>query len=205
MDEVLSARTAEIVEAGRLLYARGQVPATSGNLSARLGAERVAITASGRHKGMLRPEDVLVVDLEGRPVGSELRPSAETLLHLQLYRRSAEVGAVLHTHSLPTTLLSRLVGTAVELAGYELLKALRGIGTHDTRVVVPVFPNTQDIAALARQVDAYMAGGEAVWGYLISGHGFYTWGRDMQEALRHLEAFEFLFECELRARGAVRA
>jgi methylthioribulose-1-phosphate dehydratase len=195
----------EIIEAGRLLYARGQVPATSGNLSARLGAERVAITASGRHKGLLRPEDVLVVDLEGRPVGSEQRPSAETLLHLQLYRRSAEVGAVLHTHSLPATLLSRLAGAAVELAGYELLKALRGIGTHDTRVVVPVFPNTQDIAALARQVDEYMARGAAVWGYLIGGHGFYTWGRDMQEALRHLEAFEFLFECELRARGAVRA
>ena len=199
----LQEKAAQLVEAGRQLYARGWVPATSGNFSTRLGDGRIAVTVSGRHKGRLQEDDIMVVDADGEALDASKRPSAETVLHTSLYRRCPDVGAILHTHSMNATLLSRQRGDAVVLEGYELLKALRGVKTHETRVTVPIFPNDQDIPRLARQVDAYLDRQGSVYGYLIAGHGFYTWGASVEEALRHLEAFEFLFECELRAREAM--
>ncbi len=192
----------ELATAGRFLHGQGWVPATSGNFSARLSADYAAITASGRHKGRLTEQDIMVVDRAGRALDSARRPSAETLLHTTLYCRYPEVGAVLHTHSVNATLLSRRCGSELRLEGYELLKAFRGVETHDTCVIVPVFDNDQDIPRLAAQVEHYLDGHDEVPGYLIRGHGLYTWGRDVTEALRHLEAFEFLFQCELhQARG----
>lgn len=193
-------RAGELIRAGRFFFERGWVPATSGNLSARLDASHLLITVSGRHKGELTAEDLMVVDLEGRPLTPGQRPSAETPLHLQLYRRAPGLGAVLHTHSLHATLLSRLLHGELVLEGYELLKALPGVTTHDTRVVVPIFPNDQDIPRLAAKVQAHLEGHPDVHGYLIAGHGLYTWGRSVEEARRHVEAFEFLFECELQLR-----
>lgn len=193
----LAARARELAEAGRFLHARGWVPATSGNFSARLSPEHVAITASGRHKGRLTEQDIMVVHLDGGPLDAARRPSAETLLHTLLYRRYPAVGAVLHTHSVNATVLSRLGGSAVRLAGYELLKAFPGISTHDTALSVPIFDNDQDIPRLAAQVVAQLDAQAELHGYLLRGHGLYTWGRDVAEALHHLEAFEFLFQCEL--------
>ena len=143
----------------------------------------------------------MVVDFDGQAVGRPLRPSAETLLHTQLYRRYPEIGCVLHTHSPVQTVASRLYAGAghVRLAGYELLKAFHGNSTHEAAVDVPVFPNTQDMDVLAAQVDALLDR-QAMWGYLIDGHGLYAWGRDMAQARRHLEAFEFLLGCELELR-----
>ena len=143
----------------------------------------------------------MVVDFDGKAVGTEQRPSAETLLHTQLYRRFPEVGCVLHTHSLTQTIASRLFAGAghVRLEGYELLKAFRGNDTHETAIDVPVLANTQDMPTLAAQVDALLDR-SALWGYLIDGHGLYAWGRDMAEARRHLDAFEFLLGCELELR-----
>ena len=144
-------------------------------------------------------------DMQGRAVGSDKRPSAETLLHTQLYQRFPDVGMVLHVHSVNATLISRAVqrsGTHdLVLAGYELLKAFPGNSTHETSMRVPVFDNEQDIPRLAAKVDAWLDANEPVYGYLIAGHGLYAWGRDMAETLRHLEAFDFLFECDLRERG----
>jgi methylthioribulose-1-phosphate dehydratase len=188
----------ELAAAGRFLHERGWVPATSGNFSARLSGRHAAITASGRHKGALTEQDIMVVDLDGRAVDSVLHPSAETRLHTMLYRRFPDVGAVMHTHSINATLLSRRSGNALQLEGYELLKAFRGITTHETCLTVPVFDNDQDIPRLAAQVDLYLDAHDAVHGYLIRGHGLYTWGRDVAETVRHLEAFEFLFQCELQ-------
>ena len=182
----------------------GWTPATSSNFSERLDERHAAITVSGRDKGRLTPEDIMVVDFDGRPVATDLRPSAETLLHTRLYRRFPEVGCVLHTHSPVQTIASRLYAAQgrVHLQGYELLKALHGNTTHETAIDLPVFPNTQDMTVLAAQVDALLdaelAAGRAMWGYLIDGHGLYAWGRDMAEARRHLEAFEFLLHCELK-------
>lgn len=182
----------------RELAQAGWTPATSSNFSHRLDAAHAAITVSGRDKGRLTEDDIMVVDLDGCAVGRPLRPSAETLLHTRLYRRFPEVGCVLHTHSPIQTVASRLFADAgqVHLEGYELLKAFAGNTTHDTALDLPVFANTQDMLVLAAQVDAELDK-RPLWGYLIDGHGLYAWGRDMAEARRHLEAFDFLLGCEL--------
>lgn len=192
-------RSQQIIEAGRLLYSRGWSPATSSNYSARIDAGHLAITVSGRHKGQLTPEDVMVVDLSGRPVQSGRKSSAETLLHTTLYELFPQVGAVLHTHSLTATVLSRLLREqeAVRLRDYELQKAFEGVTTHAIELVIPIFDNTQDIPALAAASRQYLRDHPATPGYLIRGHGLYTWGRTMADCLRHVEAFEFLLSCEL--------
>lgn len=194
---LLQARAQELVAVGRLLHSQGWVPATSGNFSARLSPDLAAITASGRHKGLLTEQDIMVVDLDGQAHNATRRPSAETLLHTLLYRRFPAVHAVLHTHSVNATLLSRRSGAALLLEGYELLKAFHGVSSHETCLTVPVFANDQDIPRLAAQVADYLDAHDDVHGYLIRGHGLYAWGRDVAEALRHVEAFEFLFQCEL--------
>ncbi|MGO1502001.1 MAG: methylthioribulose 1-phosphate dehydratase [Marinobacter sp.] len=188
-----------IVDAGRSLYKRGWSPATSSNYSARIDNEHIAITVSGRHKGQLGAGDVMVVDLEGRPVQSDCRASAETLLHTKLYQVFPSVGAVLHTHSVNATVLSRLqtAGEPLVFEGYELQKAFDGIETHESAVTVPVFENTQNIGALADKTREWFLNHPKQPGYLIRGHGLYTWGKTMADCLRHVEAFEFLFECEL--------
>ena len=191
-----------IAAAGRKLGAQGLTPATSSNFSMRIDAEHAAITISGRDKGLLTPDDIMVIDMSGRAIGTSSRPSAETLLHTQIYARFPHAQAVLHTHSRTQTVASRLFAEQgmIRLAGYELLKAIAGHTTHDTRIDVPVFPNTQDMPELVGRVDAWIASGQPLYGYLIDGHGIYTWGRDMAEAERHIEAFEFLLGCELDLR-----
>jgi methylthioribulose-1-phosphate dehydratase len=193
------AATAALIAAGRLFHQRGWVPATAGNFSVRLDGKSLAVTTSGRHKGELTETDFMRVDLQGRALDAGKRSSAETLLHCQLYRHSPQAGAVLHTHSPASTVLSRK-HDSIRLAGYELLKIFEGIQTHDTVVEVPVFENDQDIARLARGVDAHMRTGRAPHAYLIRGHGLYAWGRTVEEARHRVEALEFLFECELHER-----
>ena len=191
----------ELITNVRELSEAGWTPATSSNFSLRLDDRHAAITVSGRDKGRLTEADIMVVDMDGRAVGSDHRPSAETLLHTQLYSRFADIGCVLHTHSRVQTVASRLFAGAgqVRLEGYELLKAFRGNTTHEAEIDLPVLPNSQDMSTLAAQLDALL-GDRCMWGYLIDGHGLYAWGRDMAEARRHLEAFEFLLGCELDLR-----
>jgi methylthioribulose-1-phosphate dehydratase len=191
----------EIITNVRELSQAGWTPATSSNFSRRLDDRHAAITGSGRDKGRLTEADIMVVDFDGQAVGSENRPSAETLLHTQLYRRFPEIGCVLHTHSRTQTVASRLYAPQgqVRFEGYELQKAFAGNTTHEGAMDVPVFANTQDMDILTAQVDARLDQGP-LWGYLIDGHGLYAWGRDMAEARRHLEAFEFLLGCELEVR-----
>jgi len=194
----------ELIAAGGYLDQRGWVPATSGNLSARLSDGRIAVTVSGRHKGRLARADIMLVDGAGRSLDGR-KPSAETLLHTSLYRRYPDVGCVLHPHSPNATLLSRLVGSAVELEDYELLKALEGVGSHATRVTIPVFANDQNIPRLALCVEEHLDHHDPCHGYIIAGHGFYTWGATVADALRHAEALEFLFDLEVRMHGVRRA
>ncbi len=193
-------RTAELIAAGQNLYTLGMVPATSGNFSARLNSGEIAITVSGRHKGRMIEDDIMRVDAAGQSL-DERRSSAETALHIQIYNRIPEARAILHPHSVNATLLSRLAGEFLVLQDYELLKAFPGVETHDCSVTVPIFENDQNIDRLAERVDQYMASEGPIHGYLINGHGFYTWGESVEDTLRHVEAFEFLFECELRMRG----
>jgi methylthioribulose-1-phosphate dehydratase len=194
-------RADELIAAGRFLFERGWVPATSGNFSARLADGRLLLTVSGRHKGRLTRDDLLVADAEGNSLDGR-RPSAETQLHVQIYRRFPEAQCVLHPHTVNATLLSRVNADRLMLQDYELLKAFPGVDTHACTVEVPIFANDQDIGRLARVVDAWMQDRTGVHGYLIAGHGFYTWGTSVDDALRHVEAFEFLFDCEMRLHGA---
>jgi len=200
MNDEFQQRADELIAAGRFIHGKGWAPATSGNFSARLSDGRFAITVSGRHKGQLRPEDIMLIDSEGGSLDGK-RPSAETLLHTSLYRRYPQIGAVLHPHGPSATLVSRLFGDALILEDYELLKALAGIDTHETRIVIPIFPNDQDIPRLARRVESYWDRHGDIHGYIIAGHGFYTWGATVADALRHVEALEFLFDLEIRLHG----
>ncbi|UFH50862.1 methylthioribulose 1-phosphate dehydratase [Pseudomonas sp. KNUC1026] len=194
--------TRQIIDAGRFLHARGWSPATSSNYSARLSPEQALLTVSGKHKGELGTEDVLATDMAGLSLEPGKRPSAETLLHTQLYRFDARIQAVLHTHSVNATVLSRVIaGDRLVFEDYELQKAFAGIHTHQSQVVVPIFDNDQDIARLAGQVQPWLNAHPNCVGYLIRGHGLYTWGASMSDALRQVEAFEFLFECELKLRA----
>lgn len=192
----------EIIEAGRFLYGRGWSPATSSNYSARLSDREALLTVSGKHKGQLGPDDVLATDLAGNSLEPGKKPSAETLLHTQLYAWKPEIGAVLHTHSVNATVLSRLtLSDSLVFSDYELQKAFSGISTHECQVCVPIFDNDQDIARLVAKVQPWLDANPDCVGYLIRGHGLYTWGPRMSDALRQVEAFEFLFECELKVRA----
>ena len=194
----------EIIEAGRFLYGRGWSPATSSNYSTRLSASEALLTVSGKHKGQLGPDDVLATDLAGNSLEPGKKPSAETLLHTQLYSWCPQIGAVLHTHSVNATVLSRLTpGDSIEFEDYELQKAFSGISTHESKVLVPIFDNDQDITRLAAKVQPWLEVHPDCVGYLIRGHGLYTWGARMSDALRQIEAFEFLFECELKTRAVL--
>jgi methylthioribulose-1-phosphate dehydratase len=188
-----------IAETARELSQLGWTPATSSNFSMRVDADHAAITISGRHKGKLGRDDIMLIDLQGQAVGTDARPSAETALHTQIYRRWPEMGAVLHTHSRIQSVASRYFADdgVIRLQGWELQKAITGYSTHESVLDIPVFPNTQHMPELVAQVDAWLDAGKPLHAYLINGHGIYTWGRDMAETHRHLEALEFLLGCEL--------
>ncbi len=192
-----------LIQAGQSFYRRGWVPATSGNFSARYVAEQedgIVITASGRDKGALTHDDFVPFTLDGQSRRPDCKSSAETALHLSLYRRDQQIGAVLHTHSPAATVLSQGHAQGISLVDYEVLKAFPGVETHEKAVFVPIFKNDQDIDRLAKCVESYLDANPRTFGYLIAGHGFYTWGQTVRDAQRHIEAFEFLFECELLKR-----
>lgn len=201
----LSTAAESLCATARWCYTKGWVPATSGNFSVRQGA-RILITASGLDKGALTPAGLMEVDLEGRVVNGTGRPSAETRLHLVLYKARPNAGAILHVHTIWNTILSGIHADAghVGLGGYELLKGLAGVSTHEHLERVPILRNSQDFDELtARLADALEEFPEA-HGVLLSRHGLYTWGESVSEARRHLEALEFLFEVEgRRALGGV--
>jgi methylthioribulose-1-phosphate dehydratase len=189
-----------IVASGRRLDARGLAPATSGNYSVRVDQGRIAVTVSGRHKGRLTRDDVMLVDEKGSALESK-KPSAETGLHTLVYELFPQVNAVLHVHSVPVVTLTRHLPKASEivLRDYEMLKAFPGITTHECVVGIPIFENSQDIAALAQEVRARLQTGAPPPAYLIRGHGAYGWGKDMEEAERVIEALEHLLSCEIEA------
>ncbi len=189
----------DIAAIGRFAAARGWVPATSGNFSRRLDDGHAAITRSGIDKGAIAPQDLRVVALDAPlPAGV----SAETPLHVARYRADASVGAVVHVHTVPATVLSRADAARgfVELDGFEMHKALAGITTHESTVRIPVFANDQDTQALATRIEHALAHACAVPGYLLAGHGLYAWGATMEDARRHLEGLEFLLTCALEER-----
>lgn len=202
----------DMVAYGQAFYLKGWNLATSSNYSAVVSQEplQVLMTASGKHKGELTTSDFVLVDEhlqvvepDGKPSTTNLRPSAEAALHLAIARR-AGVGAVLHTHSVWSTILSEryFADKAVALSGYEMLKALSGIKTHETTVSIAILENSQDMDEVAKIVNAGIDSGEIEHGFLLKGHGLYTWAASLAAARNQVEALEFLFEVVGRSGGS---
>lgn len=198
---------AELAAVGRRFYSRGWVLGTSGNFSAVVSRTplRLAITASSLPKGTLGPSDILECDEHARVVGkSKGTPSAETLLHVEIARRRG-AGAVLHTHSVWSTMLSDAWASgpdvAVTIEGYEMLKGLAGVTSHEHREHIPIVDNDQDMARLARRVGETLERHPAAHAFLLRRHGLYTWGESLADAERHVEILEFLFETIGRTQG----
>src|SRR5690348_8734650 len=200
----LEHRIDSLREVGAMLWQRGWSVGTSSNYSVVVNREplELLITASGKDKGRLSRGDFVRIGASGKPTADgQPKSSAETLLHVVAAQQPG-VGAVLHTHSVWGTLLSDLYWAdgGFEIEGYEMLKGLSGITTHETSIWVEIFDNTQDIPVLAEQVRAKFADRDRPLkhGYLIRRHGLYTWGKDLEEARRQIEIFEFLFEVAAR-------
>jgi methylthioribulose-1-phosphate dehydratase len=197
--EILKAAGEQLCATARWCYTQGWVPATSGNFSVRQ-AGRILITASGLDKGTLTPDGLLEIDDKARVLSGTGKPSAETGLHLVLYRARPAAGAILHVHTVWNTLLSGHYESAgvATIEGYELLKGLSGVSTHTHPEHVPILKNSQNYTELCTNLESALQKYPDAHGVLLSCHGLYTWGESVAEARRHLEALEFLFEVEAR-------
>jgi len=195
----------ELCNIAHLFGERRWCLATSGNFSARTASDEFLITQSGKEKSHLSIDDLMLCASSGEPIETDKTPSAETQLHALIYRLDGSVAAVLHTHSMASTVLSRAASAALDVCGYEMQKAFDGVTTHDTTLSIPVFDNDQDMAALATLIEeAWHQERFKVSAFLIRGHGLYAWGADIAAARRHVEGCEFLFECLMHESAAKR-
>lgn len=194
----LASPSEELAEAGQEFYRRGWVLGTSGNFSALLARKplRVCVTASGLEKGKLDETNFLELDDDAEILQGFGKPSAETLIHLTIYRFLPKARSILHTHSVWGTILSDhfFEQGVIEIEGYEMLKGLAGITTHEHRERVPIVENSQDYVALAHVIENVIRDNDGIHGIYLRRHGLYTWGETVSEAKRHIEIFEFLFE-----------
>ncbi|MDT0269460.1 methylthioribulose 1-phosphate dehydratase [Streptomyces sp. DSM 44915] len=188
----------ELATFSRVLYERGWMPGTSGNLSRRGdGARRdvALITASGLAKGELTADDMVAVHAEtgvGLRPGAP-RPSAETVIHAAIYQ-ATDAAAVIHVHSPHATAVAcryadRGRPGTLPLERFELLK---GLGLADpSRAEVPVFPNWPQVARIADEVAEFLKGADRPPpGLLIADHGITVWGASLAQARDRLECFE---------------
>jgi methylthioribulose-1-phosphate dehydratase len=187
----------ELAKLARRCYERGWLLGTSGNFSSVVSRNpfRLSITSTGLDKGALAADQFVRVDATGSVVRGAGKPSAETALHLVL-TRVRQAGTVLHTHSVWSTLLSeRHAGErGLWIEGYEMLKGLKGVSSHQHREWLPILENDQDIPKLAQEVEKFLGEHPLTHGFLLRKHGLYTWGESLSEAKRHLEILEFLME-----------
>lgn len=196
----LETQVDQLRQVGGYFHQRGWSLGTSSNYSlvVKRSPLELLVTASGKDKSRLTREDFVRVAADGRPtIDGQPKSSAETMLHV-VAAAQPKVGAVLHTHSVWGTILSDLYFERrhVTIEGYEMLKGLSGIKTHETRVDFAILENTQDIASLAEVVRQQLddPANPLQYGFLMRRHGLYTWGTDLAEALRHIEILEFVFE-----------
>jgi methylthioribulose-1-phosphate dehydratase len=199
--------TKDLEEIGKNFYSRGWVLGTSGNFSAVISREPLllAITSTGSDKGKLTPAQFLEIDGAGNVVGDDGdgQPSAEVLLHLAIVR-CTNANAVLHTHSVWSTVLSDVHASrgSIMLEGYEMLKGLEGVRSHRHKEYLPILENSQDMIELAQRVSATLRQHDRIRSFLLRGHGFYTWGASLEEAKRNIEILEFLMEVLVRSAQA---
>lgn len=199
----------DLAATAKALHARGWLSGTSGNLSAVVQSEPLllAMSPSGVDKGQLTSEQILLVDEDACVINGGRKPSDETLLHLEIVQQR-RAGAVLHTHSVWDTILSDLFASehGVAIEGYEMLKGLEGVRTHEHREWLPIIGNSQDMRELAATIREVLIKFPDSHSFLLHRHGLYSWGKDLSEARRHIEILEFLLEVRgqtlhLRSRG----
>ena len=204
-DEVIELRKLKIEQIVRDFYHKGWAPATAGNYSFRHNHEDLFwVSRSGIDKSQFNKNDLMLVDINAKPMGeSFFRPSAEILLHSAIYGSCGkEVAAILHTHSVYNTVLSYEINLQYEgkfsvlaLNGFEVQKAFSGITSHEQELEFAIFPNSQDMNVLSKEIKEYLLDNPQTKCFLLAGHGMYAWGNSLDEAKRHVEAAEFLFEC----------
>lgn len=187
-----------LARCGREFYRRGWVLGTSGNFSAILENKslRVCITASGNDKGALGETHFLEIDESENVLNGIGKPSAETQIHLAIYKLFPDMRSILHTHSVWGTILSDKYSekNAIEIEGYEMLKGLAGVKTHEHKEILPIVENSQNYDELGRTIEGILIENPNAHGIYLRRHGLYTWGKSVVEAKRHIEIFEFLFE-----------
>ncbi len=192
-------RWTELSEVKEELAGRDWFYGTSGNLSIKVSQNplQFLVSSSGKDKRKITPEDFLLVDAQGKAVeNTDLRPSAETLLHLEVYRKTM-AGCSLHVHTIDNNVISELYGDHGEITfkGQEIIKAF-GIWEEDAEVKIPIIRNHADIPTLADEFSHHViADAGAV---LIKNHGITVWGKTAFEAKKYLEAWEFLFSYHLK-------
>ena len=199
MQQQVSTTADQLVDVIHRLHRRGWCDGTGGNFSLVLEREplRLLMAPSGVDKGRVKAEQLIQVNREGAVISGSGKASAETLLHLQIIE-DCQAGAVLHTHSLTATLLSnhhqKLGG--IHLEGWEMLKGLAGVTTHDTSVQIPIIANHQNLQLLSQNAAEHLP--NAAHGLLVAGHGLYAWGETLEAAQRHVEILEFLLNLHWR-------
>jgi methylthioribulose-1-phosphate dehydratase len=189
----------QLAQIGRLFAKHKWSLATSSNYSFRRGPSEILITRSGIDKGLMLGEDLMDIDIDGRSTRPDLpKSSAETLVHTTIYKHFPTAQCVLHTHSVFGTRLSLkyLAQGFLKFSGYEMLKGLAGNTTHEMTEILPILPNEQDMEKFSAALPNVFKDHPKLHGFLIAGHGLYTWGDSIAEAKRHIECFEFLFECK---------
>jgi methylthioribulose-1-phosphate dehydratase len=188
----------QLIAAAAEFYRRGWVLGTSGNFSSLVSRApfRMCITASGHAKGELDQAQFIELDANTAILSGSGKPSAESQLHITLYQLLPQARSVMHTHSVWGTILSDkyFADCAITIEGYEMLKGLAGVATHQHKEIVPVIENSQDYAALSHVIENVVREQPNIHGIYLRRHGLYTWGQDVAEAKRHIEILEFLFE-----------
>ncbi|HEY3783380.1 MAG TPA: methylthioribulose 1-phosphate dehydratase [Fimbriimonadaceae bacterium] len=190
----------ELAELVRWIHSQGWASATAGNFSLVLDYEPLTLlmTPSSVDKGLVEPEDLLLMGDKANVLQGDGKASAEALIHVAIAQeRHAKV--IVHTHSVSNTLLS-LLPEDFTIEGYELLKALEGIKTHEHSELIPILDNSQEMVSFSALVRQLLHAQPQIHCFLMRGHGLYTWGDSFFAAKRHLEALEFLFEVEANRR-----
>ncbi len=191
----------QLVEVIRFFNHKGWSPATSTNYSLRtVNPEEIMISKSGVDKLYFSQEDLIKIDLEGKITpdfqGPGVKSSAETEIHTWLYKKFPNTNCVLHTHSTLGTAFSMKLASEKKMSftGLEILKGLDGNITHDLTEILPIVPNSQDMKDIITDMEVHLKANPNIHGFLIAGHGLYTWGKDLATTKRHIETYEFLFE-----------
>ena len=188
----------DLIKTMQFLHSRGWCDGTGGNFSVRIEHDplHLLMAPSGVDKGDVVAEDLIVVDTNGAVVEGNGRSSAETELHLCIMS-AVSAGAVLHTHSIAATVLSRVHSRDgfIQLEGWEMLKGLNGIKSHETTLALPIVVNNQNMQQLCAAAKPHLHG--PPWGILVAGHGLYAWGETLKQARRHVEIIEFLLSAHL--------